>query len=337
MPSGRPLPRALVGGLRGGEHLAARRLDRLADQRGLVELHPFGSGGGKPGEQFAVDRQQVLEARQRAEALRRAVAGLAQQQEGDRADDDRAGREAGGLRLLDLAHQAVARELEAGLGADLGHQVVVVRVEPLRHLERGTVAFAARDREVAREVDGAVFVGEVGEALRDRADGDRGVEHLVVVGERLGDRGVGASEAERREAITRRLAEGGGDRLELGRVDAAGPERLDGALELASAADARVAEDRAGGEGGGAHAVCIPSWRMPWCGRWDGGWIQQAGARENRERGLMPVESVEVKPGALSVEQVAREGGGVVDADLRTGSSDDSRSREQVGRHPFLA
>ena len=260
-----------VGGLSRGEHLAARRLDRLADQRGLVELHPLGAGRGEPGEQLAVDRQQVLEAGQRGEALRRALAGLAQEQEGDRADDDRAGREAGGLRLLDLADQAIARELEAGLRSDLGNQVVVVRVEPLRHLERRAVAFAARDREVSGEVDGAALVGEVGEALRNRADRDRGVEHLVVVGERLGDRGVGASEAERREAIARRLAQRGGDRLELGGVDAAGPERLDGALELAPAPDARVAEDRAGGEGGGAHEGCIPSWRMPWCGRWDGG------------------------------------------------------------------
>ena len=93
-------------------------------------------------------------------------------------------------------------------GSDLGHEVVVVRVEPLGHLERRAVALAARDREVAGEVDGAVLVGEVGEALRNRADRDRGVEHLVVVGERLGDRGVGAPEAERREAVARRLRGG---------------------------------------------------------------------------------------------------------------------------------
>ena len=59
-----------VGGLSGGEHLAARRLDRLAHERGLVELHPLGAGRGEAREQLAVDRQQVLEAGQRREARR---------------------------------------------------------------------------------------------------------------------------------------------------------------------------------------------------------------------------------------------------------------------------
>ena len=75
---------------------------------GLVELHPLGARRGELREQFGVHRQQVVEAVERLEALGRALARLAEQQEGHRPDEDRAGAEAGRRRLGDLAHQAVA-------------------------------------------------------------------------------------------------------------------------------------------------------------------------------------------------------------------------------------
>src|SRR5690606_22702928 len=155
------------------------------------------------------------------------------------------------------AHEAVAREPEDRLGPDLGHEVVVVRVEPLRHLERRILALAARDREVTREIDAALGIRERREAARDRAERDGGVENLVVVRERLGDRGVVAPEPERDESRARRTAQLGGRALELADVDAARPERLDSALELAPTTDAGVAENRAGGERCG-HADCSP-------------------------------------------------------------------------------
>jgi hypothetical protein len=244
-------PEHLVRGLHRGEHLVARHLDRLADEGGLVELHPFGTGGRQLGEQLGVDGQQLRELAERPEVSGDAVGGLAQQKERDRADDDRARDEPGGLRLGDLVHQSFAGEAEHGVRPDLGHQVVVVGVEPLGHLERRLVALAARDREVSGEVDASVVVGEVCETLGDRADGDRRIQNLVVVGERLGDRRVGPAETQARQALARGRTQAGRDLLELGGGDVVLPEGLDGALELASAADAGVAQDRSGREGAG--------------------------------------------------------------------------------------
>ena len=95
----RASPSTRVGALE--RRPAARRagLDALADEGGLVELHPLGAGRGETAEQVGVDGQQVVEAVERREARRRLVARLAEEQEGDRADDDGAGEESGGLGL----------------------------------------------------------------------------------------------------------------------------------------------------------------------------------------------------------------------------------------------
>ena len=73
------------------------------------------------------------------------------------------------------------------VGAELGDDVVVVGVEPLRHLHRGDVDAVglapARHREVGVEVDRAAVVAV---ALRDRADERDRVEHLVVEREVVG-------------------------------------------------------------------------------------------------------------------------------------------------------
>ena len=242
--------------------------------------------------------------RDRGEPGGRAVGRLAQQQQRDGADDHGPGDVAGRLRLGDLAHQTVAGEVECGAGPDLGHQVVVVRVEPLRHLERGLVALAARDGEVAGQVEGAVVGDEVGEALRDRTDGDRRIQHLVVVRERLGDRGVGRAEAERGETLARGGTQPRGGLLELVDADVVLPEGLDRALELAATADAGVAQDRAGGEGGGAgHAGIL--------------FVSSSPAPSRTASGASgAVEGVQVDAGRAAVEQGTCQPRGMVDADL---------------------
>ncbi len=239
-----------VGGTGGLEHLCALLVDALRDERGLVQLHPRSAGGSKTCEQVRVDRQQVGEPGQRAEALRRLVARLAQEQEGDRSDDHGPGDEARGAGLLELADDPVGREPEHGLRADLGNEVVVVRVEPLRHLQRRLLALAARDGEVAGQVDGAAVTDEVRETRRDGANCHRGVEHLVVEAEALRDRGIVAAEAQRREPLPGRRAQPGRCRLQLVGGEGARPEALHGLLELSATADPGVADDGAHREGG---------------------------------------------------------------------------------------
>jgi len=127
---------------------------------------------------------------------------------------------------------------------------VVVRVEPLGHLERGVVALAARDGEVPGEVEAPVRVGERREPGRHGPEGRRDVEHLVVERERAGHGRVVGAEAEVDEPAQRGEAQVARRRLELVGARAPGPERLDGLLQLATAPDAGVAEHGAGREVG---------------------------------------------------------------------------------------
>ncbi|OIQ77678.1 hypothetical protein GALL_406230 [mine drainage metagenome] len=257
-----------VGGERGvrlrerAQHPGHRDVDRVGHQGGLVELHPGRPGRRERLEQLGVHGKQVREPVDRREALRGALGGLRERQEGHRPHDHRAGQDAVGQGLRELAHRAVVGEPEDGVRADLGDQVVVVRVEPLGHLGREVVTRAARDGRVPREVQSAVRVGQPGETCRDRADDRRGVEHVVVERERGRDRGDVRAQTEGGEARARPTAQVGRSLLDVGRGRLAGPERLDGLLELAPGPDARVPQNGAGpevGNGGGDVGHVSPS------------------------------------------------------------------------------
>ena len=234
-----------VRALCSGCEVSRRDRQALAHESGLVELHPLRAGGAQRTEQLGVHRQQVIQAAERAETGGRGIRRLREREQRHGADDDRARGVAVGARLGHLTGEPVARQRERRLGPDLGHQVVVVRVEPLGHLQRAGLAGAPRCGEQRSEADRAVRRAQVREPLGQDACGHRGIQHLVVVGERLGNGRVVLAEAEFDEAGARRAAQPGGCRLQLGFVDRAGPEGLDGALELATAADPGVPEDRA--------------------------------------------------------------------------------------------
>ena len=195
-----------------------------------------------------------MKAVERAIPRRRPLTRLAEQKEGDRPDDDGTRSVPADARLRHLADEAVRGEVEVGLRPDLRNEVVVVRVEPLRHLRRSDVTGAAGDREIAREIESAVVGDQRSEPGGNGADGDRGIQHLVVVGERFGDRRVLRPEPERDEPLTGHPAKLRRRGFELIDGDGSGPEGLDRLLEFASTTNARVSEDATGGEGWGAHA-----------------------------------------------------------------------------------
>ncbi len=232
------------------ENLRPGRVE-VGDERGLVDLHPCGARVLERREELAVDGQQIEQAGERVELRRRLVALLGEQEERDGPGDDRPREVARLLGLDELVHPARRAQGEDRLGADLRHQVVVVRVEPLGHLEGGVVALAARDGAVARQVDRPVVAPHAFEALGNRADGDRGVEHVVVEREVRRDGGVVAAQPERGHALEVREAQLAGGGLEVVGGRRALPEGLERLLQLAVRADARVAEDGAAGEGGG--------------------------------------------------------------------------------------
>ena len=168
--------------------------------------------------------------------------GLGQGQVGDGANQDGAGHVAPLAGVREAACDRVVGEAQRSVGADLGNEVVVVRIEPLRHLFGADLVVTAGEREVEVEALAA------GEARRDGTQEDRGVQDVVVQGGRVGQGRVGGVQAKLDEAREVLLAQivGGLDQLGLG--DAAGPAGLEGALELTATADTRIGQDRGGGE-----------------------------------------------------------------------------------------
>jgi len=81
--------------------------------------------------------------------VRHRVDGLAQQQEGDRPDDNGPSGNTLSERFFQLSEDLGRVQRELGRGLDLGNDVVVIGVEPLGHLQRRDVLVAARGGEVA--------------------------------------------------------------------------------------------------------------------------------------------------------------------------------------------
>ena len=157
----------------------------VLDQHGLVELHPLGAEPAELGQHLGVHLHEVVEQLQPVELL---TGALALQQEGQRPDQHRLGLDAEVLGLLVVLERLARGEAGTPCRAELGDDVVVVGVEPLRHLHRGHVdaagLAAARHREVGVEVDVARAVPAV--ALRHCADQCDRVQHLVVEREVVG-------------------------------------------------------------------------------------------------------------------------------------------------------
>ncbi len=226
-------------------HRAQRVVDRLGqrgrvggdvgDQRGLVQLYPLRAVVGEQRQEFGVDRQQLLEPLDRCAT---AVDGLAQQQEGDRPDDHWASGNALFLSFFELGKDLGRVQREVGRGLDLGNDVVIVGVEPLGHFQRRDVLVAPRGGEVAVQI-----VSDSGGPRRQRAEHDRGVEHLVVVGEGIHRNRVeaGGGQCRPRVAAQRR-----GDGLQFRSAGAPGPVTFGRTLEFAFGADARGAGDGSG-------------------------------------------------------------------------------------------
>ncbi len=132
---------------------------------------------------------------------------------------------------------------------ELGHQMVIVGVEPLGQLQgcdRAPVDLpAAGHGEVAIEIDGAVLRAE---AVRNGADHHRGVEHVVVEREVVGGEEVDPGGGQHLPVVLSDLC-----RCPLHFVggDVPGPEGLERPLERSSNSDPRHPVHR--GPGGRGH------------------------------------------------------------------------------------
>ena len=172
-------------------------------------------------------------------------------------------------RLQDLGDRTIGRVdrseagdvADGGVGVELGHEVVVVGVEPLGHLQGGALALAAGCGEEARQGGARELAGlgvrtagitgtaaQVAEALRQSPESGGDLKDLVVIGEIRGD-GGGAGQPQPAQTSAGGGPQGGGALSQPGDVQGALPVGLDVAFELAVGTDAGVAEDRGGGQG----------------------------------------------------------------------------------------
>ena len=193
------------------------------------------------GQRLLVRGHGLVDAGERVKVRGRRVS-LGQRQVGDGADQNRAGHVAPLTGIREAAGNRVVGETQGRVGADLGDEVVVVRIEPLRHLFGADIVVTASEREI--EVEALA----PGEARRDGTQEDRGIQDLVIQGGRVGQGGIGGVQAKLDEAREVLLAQIVGSLDQLGLGDAAGPVGLEGTLELTATANTRIGQDRGGGE-----------------------------------------------------------------------------------------
>ena len=215
----------------------------------LIELDPRSTRGMQSSQRIRVRGHGLVDAGERIEIGGGRI-GLGQGQVGDWADQDGTGHVAPLAGVGKAAHDRVVGEVQRRVGADLGDEVVVVRVEPLRHLFGADLVVAAGQREVEVEALPA------DEARRDSTQENRGVQDVVVERGRVGQRGVRGIQTELNEARQVLLTQVVSSVQQLGLGDTASPTGFEGALELAAASDTRIGQNRGGGElrGGSGHS-----------------------------------------------------------------------------------
>ncbi len=208
-------------------------LIQILHEQWLIQLHPRRASRLELGKQLHIHRQQRIEQVQRVAA----IGGLGQPQERDRPDQHRPGFDPQRLGLAVFGQRLVAAHREGLAGLQLGHQVVVVGVEPLGHLQRMQVDAialqATRHREVAAQRLG---IGKRAVTGRDRIEQEGGIQHLVVQAEVVARRHIHAGLALQLPVAFTQLGRGV---LQRRGAAFAGPEGFERALEFALGADAR--------------------------------------------------------------------------------------------------
>ena len=164
------LPRAECG----LDEVAAVGGQIVGGEGGLVELDPGGPRRAESGEEVGVGVDHVLEPVEGRVAFGGPFGGLGQGEPRHRADEDRSDVHARLPGLLVAVEHRAVRQGDGRVRADFRHQVVVVRVEPLRHLQGRRLVVAPGEREVQ------IVTRAAREARRDGPQEHCCVENLVV-------------------------------------------------------------------------------------------------------------------------------------------------------------
>ncbi len=204
-------------------------LGQVQRQGRLVDLHPVGPGVGQPPQHLFIDRQQLVQQPQRLRFRRFAPA---QQEKRQRPQQHGPGVDAQRRRLQEMIDRLGRGELELHARLELGHKVVVVRVEPLGHVQGRDFVGAPGHGEVRRRIDRSARPRE---PLRHGPQHRRRVEHVV---EQREVAGGDVLDAQRLLQPPVFAAEPGGRGLKLFRVQIARPILLHRPLQLPAGAKA---------------------------------------------------------------------------------------------------
>ncbi|QBM86523.1 hypothetical protein METSCH_A11680 [Metschnikowia aff. pulcherrima] len=177
--------------LEGGLVQVLHRLWQVQHQDRLVNLHGLGASLVKLSEQRLVDRQELVQQRDRVQ-VQRVLVGLTQVQVRDWAEHDWSGLNTqllGLQELLDGLQAGTVVQLELGGVGESGSDVVVVRVEPLDHLQGGHIhrGLGLGGLSLQTSTHGKQHVdwlqAKLGVSVWDHVEQKRQVQHLVVEGE----------------------------------------------------------------------------------------------------------------------------------------------------------
>ena len=221
-------------------------------QGGFVKLNPRGTRCAQGGQCLRVCGHGLVDAGERIEVGGSWV-GLSQGQVGDGTNQDGAGHVAPLTGVREAAHDRVIREAQRRVGSYLGDQIVVVRVEPLRHFFGTDLVVAASESKV--EVKALTSSETRGDGTQE----NRGIQDVVIQGGRIGKRSIGCVKTKGDQARQVFLAQLVCRVKQFGVGYTTRPAGLEGTLELTFAAYTRIGQDRGGGKlrGGSGHGVLL--------------------------------------------------------------------------------
>ena len=224
-------------------------------QARLVQLNPLNTALSQLLQHLSVSGNELIQTVDGCEVLGGTLLGLSAQQQGQRANNLRTNLHASLLCDLELLVNSLKVQLNLGTGTNLGHQVVVVGVEPLGHLQRRQGLGTARQGEVAGQIQQAACILSLGQTLGNQGEQANNVEHLVVVGEGRRNRVVVSLQARGGHALKVGALHVSGGVLQLLQGDLALPESLLSLLQLTEAAHAGVTNNSCGGESNVRHSA----------------------------------------------------------------------------------
>ena len=252
--------RALLSGSQGtvgalGKLGNLRVVGTVHGQARLIQLNPLNTALSQLLQHLSVRCNELIQTVNGGEVLSGTLLSLSAQQQGQGTNNLRANLHASLLSDLELLVNSLKVQLNLGAGTNLGHQVVVVGVEPLGHLQRRQGLGTARQCEVAGQIQQAACILSLSQTLGNQGEQANNVEHLVVVGEGCRNRVVVSLQTRSGHALEVGALHVSGGVLQLLQGCLALPESLLSLLQFAEAAHAGVANNGCGGECGVRHNI----------------------------------------------------------------------------------